>query len=60
MADEYTIEYPYGQNYIYGDSPFYKDEGEAVQPATYRHQRAMWQLFPGGNALLDPEMIEVT
>ena len=60
MADEYTYLFPYGQNYDYGDSPYYKDEGEPVQPATYRHQRALWKLFPAGAALLDAEMIEVT
>lgn len=59
MADEYTYLFPYGQNYDYGQSPYYKDEGEPTGEATYRHQRAMYKIFPCPT-LLTPEMIEVT
>ena len=60
MADEYTFEFPFGQNYSFGDSPYYKDEGDPVESGTYRHQRAMWTLFPVDESLLDNVMIEVT
>lgn len=55
----YTYLYPYGMNYNYGDSPYYKDEGEPVGEPTYRHQRAMYKLFPAGERLLSAQMIAI-
>ena len=50
---------PYGMNYDYGLSPYYKDEGDPTPVATYRHYYAMYKLFPAPE-LLTPSLVAVT